>query len=338
MTLILFIIGLALLAGYLVVTGFHDAPNAVAVAVRSRALTATRAVQVSSFFNFLGVILAGLILANYVQGWIKVPAGSVGLAMLACTLTSVILWGLLTWWLRMPSSSTHALIGGLFGASWAAGAVGVAHPPIFDQSFWTLVFLPLLFVPLGVFMVSWCLVFPFYALIRSSYPRTVNSVSRHVLSLSNSAISLGHGVETGQKAFILLMLMLAASGLQLPDQSEPFIFIGFGFFLAFGTLLGGWRIGHTFATRMVHLDPFRGAIAQLTTAAVLLFGGLTMTAPVSSSHVAASSALGAGLNQRFSAVRTSIVRHVMLTWLATIPAAFCLSATLMLALSPLLDL
>lgn len=335
MTLLLLIAGLALLAGYLIVTGFHDAPNAVAVAVRARALTATNAVSISAFFNFIGVLLAGFVLTNYVHEWIHIPQGLVGITMLISTLSAVILWGLLTWWLRIPSSSTHALIGGLFGASWAAYAVDIDHAAVFDQSFWTLVFLPLLLVPVLVFIASWISVFPIYAFVRRAYPRTVNSTSRHILALSNSAISLGHGIETGQKATILTLLMFTAADIILPTGALSISIFAIASFLAFGTLLGGWRIGRTFATRMVRIDPFRGAIAQFTTATVMLFGGLAMSAPVSSSHVAASSVLGAGINQRFSAVRTPIVRQVLLTWAATIPATFCLSAILMLALSPL---
>nr|WP_255521047.1 inorganic phosphate transporter [Rothia sp. ZJ1223] len=327
--------GVLLLAVHLIITGFHDAPNAVAVAVRSRALTTMRAVSVSAFFNLVGVLLAGFVLANYSQGWINVPSTSAGLAMLIATLISVILWGLLTWFLRMPSSSTHAIIGGLFGASWAASAVNLHHQDVFHQSFWTLVFLPLLLAPALVFVASWALVFPGYAIARRSYPRAVNSLSRYALSLSNSAISLGHGIQTGQKATILLLLMFTAANYELTPSVLALSFIITGIVLAFGTVLGGWRIGRTISTRMVRIDPFRGAIAQLTTASVMLFGGLALNAPVSSSHVAASSVVGAGVNQRFNALRLPIISHVLITWAATIPATFCLSAIIMLALSPL---
>lgn len=336
MVLGLFISVLVLTAGYLFVIGFHDAPNALAVAVRSRALTAKRAVTISAIFNFIGVLLSGFALIGYTAHWVSVPVGPTGLATLATSLLAAILWNLLTWWLRMPSSSTHALLGGLMGAVWAAGAVGLESGGNFAPSFWTTVALPLLVSPIVVFLMAWLLVFPCYALIRRAYPRTVNNISRNVLSLSNSAISLGHGIEVGQKISVLVVLAYASAQMRLSSGTLSIAFIGMGAILAAGTLLGGWRIGRTFAERMVRIDPFRGAIAQIVTAGVMLFGGLALNAPLSSSHVAASSVLGAGVNQRFSAVSTPIVRQVLWTWIFTVPASFCLAAIFFLALSPVL--
>ncbi len=336
MVLGLFISVLVLIAGYLFVIGFHDAPNALAVAVRSRALTAKRAVTISAIFNFIGVLLSGFVLMNYTAHWVSVPTGPTGLAMLATSLLGAILWSLLTWWLRMPSSSTHALLGGLMGAVWASGAVGLESGGNLAPTFWTTVALPLLVSPVVVFLLAWVLVFPCFALIRRAYPRTVNNISRNALSLSNSAISLGHGIEVGQKISVLFLLAYTSAQATLAPGTLSLVFILMGAILAAGTLLGGWRIGRTFAERMVRIDPFRGAIAQLVTAGVMLFGGLALNAPLSSSHVAASSVLGAGVNQRFSAVRPPIVRQVLWTWIATVPATFCLAAIFFLALSPLL--
>ncbi|MEX3610576.1 inorganic phosphate transporter [Rothia sp. LK2588] len=336
MTAVLFVLCLVGIAGYLVTSGFHDAQNSVAVPVRTRALTPTAALRVCAAFNFIGVLTSGIFLAGYVRDWLALPAGGVGLAILAMALLAQVGWSLMTWYLRMPSSSTHAVIGGLLGAAWAARAVGFSVPSPFTQSVNEFVLVPLLLVPLLIFVLAWALVFPLSSIAQNSYPRTVNRVSRHVMSVANSTISLFHGVQTGQRVFLFLTLALLGAGIAPHPMWDVLGIVVGALLLTFGTMLGGWRIGYTFAHRMVRVDPFRGAVAQGTTAFVFILTQFFLNASISTSHIASTAVLGAGVNQRFSSVRGSVVAKVLLTWIATVPMCFGVAAVLFLAISPLL--
>ncbi len=336
MTITLLILCLLGLAGYLLVSGFHDAPNAVAVAVRTRALTPMTALTISASLNFIGVLLSCFIFARYLSSWLHLPNGQLGLAMLATALTAQVSWEILTWWLRMPSSSTQALIGGLTGAAWALDHLGLASINPFTEPFHSFIVIPFILFPLLVFALSWFLVFPLSQLAQRTYPRTVNKISRNVLSLASSLISLTHGMHIGQRALTLFLVMLACANLQPASWVSTLASLTCALLLAAGTMLGGWRIGYTFTHKMVYIDPFRGSIAQATTALSMLLAQTIFSTSASSSHLAAASVLGAGLNQRFSSVRTRIVIKVLLTRVATMPMAFVISSVLLLALSPLL--
>lgn len=337
MVLLLTVLSFIGLASYLFVSGFHDAPNSVAVPVRTRALTPMTALRMSAICNFLGVILSGMVFSTLAHEWVTIPENVVGLGVLATALLAQCAWGFITWWLRMPSSSTHALIGGLLGAAWASGAVGLDNFIPFTESAYTFVLIPLLLMPVLIFVLAWFMVFATGWFAQRAYPRTVNRVSRSVMSLANSIISLVHGMQIGQRATMLFALIMVSAGLAGSPALTAVALVLCAVVLAAGTMMGGWRIGYTFAHKMVYLDPYRGSVAQGTTALTLLAVQFLLGSSVSSSHMAAASVLGAGLNQRFSSVRPGIVVKLMATWLATIPATFVFSATLFLALSPLLD-
>lgn len=336
MTLTLLILCLLGLTGYILVTGFHDASNGVAVAVRTRALTPRTALLISASLNFLGMLISAIVLNQFVVQWLSLPPNNVGLAMLLTALIAQISWGLFTFWQRVPSSSAHALLGGIAGSLWAARATDfpVANP--FTEPIFTLFLIPLIAVPIVTFLISWTQVFPYSRLVSLTYPRTVNKISRNSMSVANSIISLIHGVQIGQRAVVMFAVICLAGGITASPWVTGLAMTVGALVLAVGTLMGGWRIGHTFAYKMVRLDPLRGAIAQGTTATVLTLSQLFLNTPVSSSHLAASAVLGAGVNQRFSALRPGIVAKLLITWFSTMPVTFCLSAVLFLALSPLL--
>lgn len=337
MTLFLLVASLLALTGYLFVSGFHDASNAVAIPVRTRALTPRIAVTISALFNVVGLVMCAVFLTGVISpDWLNVPTNNVGLGMLLTALIAQILWSLLTWFLRMPSSSTHALIGGLLGAMWAANAVGLEAEIPFSESFFRFFILPLVFVPLVIFGLSWLAMLPAYRLGQRSTPSEVNRYSRAILSFTNSLISLGHGILSGQRALIVFQLICLSAALDATPLVLLLATLVAALALGAGTLLGGWRIGHTIAHRLVYLDPLRGAVAQTTSALTMILAPFAFNAPVSSSHLTATSALGAGMNQRFSALRLNVTLRLFLTWLATIPATFILAAVFFLALSPTL--
>lgn len=337
MTLLLTILALLGLAGYLFISGFHDAPNAVAVAVRTRALTSRFALSISAVLNAFGLLGGALFFAQFAHQWLVLPENNVGLAMLLTALIAQIFWGIITWWFRMPASSTYALMGGLLGSMWAARAVGISVPVPFRDSLITLVFGPFIVFPILVFLASWLAVFPFSRLVSLAYPRTVHRISRNVMSLSNSIISLVHGVQIGQRAFMIFLMIAVVAQFNTSAWTLAPVALISALILGLGTYMGSWRIGHTFAYKMVRLDPFRGAVAQGNTSIIMVLSQLLFDTPISSSHLAASSVLGAGINQKFSSVRPGIAVKLLLTWISTIPASFCISAILFLALSPLID-
>lgn len=317
------------------VTGVHNASNAIAVPVRTRALTPVMALVMSAVFNAVGVLIAYILIREYEVLWLAIPGGTPMLLGTFSALTTTALWGTTTWALRTPSSSTHALIGALAGVAWYAHTDGFENYGFAHTIFSTTV-APLLLLPPLVFFLSWALVTPFYRLALRTTPNRVNGTSREVMAVSAAAISLLNGLQVGQRYLLLLVI----SGLLLPLSSTtslaatpaPVLIGGavlIAAVLAAGTLAGGWRIGYTFAHRMVRLDPLRGAIAQGATATVLAVGQFVLQLPFSSSHLATVSALGAGANQRHSSISARVVRQIMLICVVTFPACFLLAVALM---------
>ncbi|WP_237233146.1 inorganic phosphate transporter [Rothia nasisuis] len=336
MTLALFTLACLALIGFTFVTGFRDAPNATAIPVKARALTPKIALRLSALFNFIGMALTGIVLGPLTHHWLTVPHDNTGLGLVLAALISVIAWGLITWWFRIPSSSTHALLGGLAGAAWAARTTGLGDFSPFSDPLTTFILGPLVLAPILLFAVAYAAVFPLYKLLQRTYPATVNRFSRIILSLSNSVISLIHGIQTGQRAVVIYAVLLLSAGLEIHHTTYTIATLFLATVLALGTARGSSRIGYTFAHQMVRLDPFRGAVAQSCAALALVLLQFFLNTPVSSSHLSASAVLGAGMNQRYAAVRHKIVLRIVLTWVITMPLCFLLSAVLFLALSPLL--
>ena len=336
MTLTLFVLSCLALIAFTFVTGFHDAPNATAIPVKTRALTPKIALRTSALFNTIGMAITGIMLGSVTTHWLAVPHNNTGLGLILTALVSAIIWGIITWWFRIPSSSTHALLGGLAGAAWAGRATDLGISSPFSEPLATFLFVPLILAPIVLFVLAWAAVFPFYGLLQRSYPSTVNRFSRSVLSLANSLISLIHGIQTGQRAVVIYAVLLLSAGLDVRPTTYIISAIFLAMVLGFGTARGSSRIGYTFAHQMVKVDPFRGAVAQSSTALAMVLLQFFLNTPVSSSHLAASAVLGSGVNQRFAAVRHKIVLRIILTWFITMPACFVLSAVLFMALSPLL--
>jgi len=332
---LLYLLCVAAFCAAIFVTGVHNASNAIAVPVRTRAMTPVAALVVSALFNGAGVILAYMLIKEYEASWLVVPGGTPTLLGIVCALTTTAAWGTITWAMRMPSSATHALIGALAGVAWYAHTDGFENYG-FVHTIFTTALAPLLLLPPLTFLLSWVLVFPFYRLALRTAPHRVNSTSREVLAVSTAGISLLHGLQVGQRYLLLLLL----SGVLAPftsavsfDKAPATLMIVCAVLvaaiLAAGTLTGGWRIGYTFTHRMVRLDPLRGAIAQGTTAAVLAAGQFVLQLPFSSSHLAGASALGAGGDARHASLSARVVRQILLTWVITFPACFLLAVALM---------
>ncbi|MEX5296139.1 inorganic phosphate transporter [Kocuria sp. CPCC 205268] len=331
------VVGIALGLAYVVVNGFHDAPNALALPVRFRALTPRVGLVFSALVNVAGVWAAAFLFSDWIISGVPVPHDAVGSAAIVCSLLTTIGWNLLTWWRGMPSSSTTALSGALLGALLGAHAVDLvgANPLTVAALYQVLV--PLLLAPLAAYAAAWVLVVPLLHLLRHSEPGATMFRSRLVLAIGAAAVSFGHGVHHGRRAaWILATLLLCAGAADPLEGSAPWLFLVVAGGLAAGTLLGAWRIAYTLSSRMITIDPFRGAVAQGVAGSLLFLGGTLIPLPMSTSQTTAAAILGAGRQQRFHTVNVRVVQQVLLTWVLTVPACGAISGTLLLALSPLL--
>jgi inorganic phosphate transporter, PiT family len=334
---LLTVLGLLLAAAHVLVNGFHDAPNALALPVRSRALTPKVGLVLSALVNAAGVFAAGWLLTDWIIPATPVPLNAVGSAALVCALLSTIGWNVFTWWLGMPSSSTTALLGGLLGALLGARAVGLTEQDPLTGAALSQLAVPLLVAPLLAYGLAWALVVPLLHLLRHSEPSTTTFRSQVVQATGAAAIAFGHGLTHGRRAVWVFTTLLLCAGLPVSVGSpEPWILVLVAAGLAVGTLFGAWRIAYTLSSRMITIDPFRGAVAQGVAGSLLFLGGTIIPVSMSTSQTTAAAILGAGRQQRFHTVNVRVVRRVVLVWVVTVPVCGVVSGTLLLALSPLL--
>jgi len=325
-----------LLAGaFSFINGFHDVSNAVAVAVRTRALTPSVAVILAAFFNLVGALLGSGLVVVLIRTWLTLPGGNAGLIIMASALAAAALWGLFTWWRRMPSSATHALLAGIAGGIGAWALVAGEELPDSVQEIWGQILLPLLMSPVLAFILGFVLVYPFVWISRYAPPSKVHTGSRRAQAVMAAAFALGHGIQDGQRSMGIITVGLVFAGLAGTPSVPLWTQLYAAVLLAVGSLFGGWRISHTLSERLVTMDPLRGVISQGLASAMLFLGALTLHMPLSSTHTLASAVVGAGANQRFGAVRWPLVGRMLAIWALTLVASGLLGATFFLALSPL---
>ncbi|CAL8896611.1 inorganic phosphate transporter [Kocuria varians] len=334
---VLAVLGIVLTLVFTVVNGFHDASNAVALPVRFNALTPRVALWMGAVFNLMGALLVGLVLDRMITFEIPVPLDAVGVVALLCSLVTAIGWDLATWWWRMPSSSTAALGGALVGALLGARAVGLHAGPLAVGPYlsWQ-VLAPMVVAPVVAFGVAFLLVVPLVHLVQHETPGRVNFRSGVVQATGAAAIHFGHGIQHTRRTLWILMLLMLVLGAGFSRGAIPvWLTLLVGLCLAFGTLLGGWRIAYTLSSRVVTLDPLRGAIAQTVSGALLFVGGFLSPIPLSTSQTSTAAVLGAGSAQRFRTVYHRTVVRLLTVWVVTAPLCGLVSAMLFLALSPL---
>lgn len=335
MSLVLFALVVLFAGAFAFLNGFRDASSSVALAVRTRALTPTVAVLLAGLFNFVGAALSAAMALEVSRTWVILPAGANGLTILVAGLLSAVLWGIYNWWRGIPSSSTHALVGGLAGAGVASVAVGGNSVVGADQSLLFQVVLPLLISPVIAFVGAYLLVWPASWAARYTPPSVVNSRSRRAQAVAAGAVAFGHGLQDGQRTSAVLILAMLAAGLPDGGSTPAWVALLTAAMLTAGTLAGGWRISYTIGYRLVRVDPLRGFVAQLYSSVILLVGAIGLHWPVSTTHTVTSAVLGAGANQRYTGTDRRLVLQVLAFWaltpLVTAAAAFVLE----LALSPL---
>ena len=307
---------IALAMGFTYTNGFHDASNAVATSVSTRALTPRVALALAAVMNLFGGFLGVRVAQTIGSDIIAVPMGGRGVAVCAGALLGAIAWNLLTWWRGMPSSSSHALIGGLGGAALAAGA-SVKWDSIIDK-----VLLPMLLSPLiglvGGFAVMTGILWAF----RRSSPGRTGRGFRYAQTVSAAAMAFGHGMQDASKTAGVVVLTLVASGhREVGDESVPWWVITLSaVVLALGTYAGGWRIMRTLGRRIIDLSAPQGFAAEATAAAVL-YAATATGAPISTTHAITSAIMGSGATRSAKAGRWGVVRSILLAWLLTFPGA-----------------
>lgn len=328
---------LVVLAAVTILNGFHDASNAVGAAVRTRALTPGVAIIVVAVFTFLGALVASGLGASLVAHFdVAVHPGPDGPLPLLAGLIAAGGWGLFTWWKGQPSSSTHAVISGVAGASTATALITGGDLAGGASLLLRAVVVPLVLTTLLAPLLAFVLAAVFVWSMRSLAPKTVDRTGRAVQSIGTCTQALAHGLQDGQRSAAIAVTALASVGTGLPHTITPWVPAAAGALLAIGVLGGGWRITHTLSTRLVTLDPLRAGAANVSTAALLFVGAFTFHLPVSSTQAITGSLVGAGRYQRHPTVNWATARRIGGYWLATPVVCGLGAAVLALAASPLL--
>ena len=320
MELALVIAVVVIALGFDYTNGFHDAANAIATSVSTRALTPRIALLLAAAMNFIGAFL-GQEIATTVSDVITPPDSTHGLVVVAAGLTGAIAWNLTTWYFGLPSSSSHALIGGLVGAALASGSL-VNWTAINEK-----VLIPMVASPLVGFVIAFLFMLAIMWTFRHRNPGKVNRGFRFAQTFSAAAMALGHGLQDAQKTMGVIFLALLTAGYAEPGDDLPWwVIASAAGAISLGTWSGGWRIMRTLGRRIIHLDPPRGFAAETVAASILYVTAYVYHAPISTTHIITSSVMGAGATKRLSAVRWGVARSIIGAWILTFPAAGLMAA------------
>ncbi|HUR37595.1 MAG TPA: inorganic phosphate transporter [Terriglobales bacterium] len=303
------------------INGFHDAANSIATVVSTRVLSPRLAVLWAAFFNFIAAFAMGTAVAKTIgKGMIQLD--QVTQVVVLCGLLGAIVWDLLTWLWGLPTSSSHALIGGYAGAAIARSGLQAIVPGGWNK---TLIFIIL--APLIGLAVGWTLMVAAQWVFRNATPRGVDVWFRKLQLVSAAAYSLGHGANDAQKTMGIIAGALFTGGYMTKAEMSgswgiyhwPIILSAHGA-IALGTYFGGWRIVHTMGSKITKLKPVGGFCAE-TAGALTLFGTAAAGIPVSTTHTITGAIIGVGSTQRLSAVRWGVAKRIVVAWILTIPAS-----------------
>jgi PiT family inorganic phosphate transporter len=327
-TLVIVIIGMALIFDY--VNGFHDAANSIATVVATRVLSPAVAVAWAAFFNFVALFVFHTEVADTIRKSIDTDKIDVEIRLyvVLAGLIGAIVWNLITWWLGLPTSSSHALLGGLGGAGIAAfGGIGILKAEAWIKTVQFIFLSPIIGMLLGYFLMT-----TVYWIFHKVSVHKVDKVFRFGQLFSAAAFSLGHGGNDAQKTMGVMMMALVIG---FPETyqgaggkfAEIPLWVAFSAHLAigFGTLSGGWRIVKTMGTKIAKLQPVGGFCAE-TAGAATLFGATAAGIPVSTTHTITGAIMGVGSTKRFSAVKWGVAGRIIWAWVLTIPMAALVAA------------
>jgi PiT family inorganic phosphate transporter len=315
--MLVFVVVLALVFDY--TNGFHDTANAIATSVATRALSPGWAILMATSFNFIGAF-AGTAVAKTIGSGL-VDDQSTTQAIIAAALIGAITWNLMTWYQGLPSSSSHALIGGLLGATIiGAGAGAVNVPGIVNK-----VLIPMITSPVAGFLIAFALIITIYWLFRRSRRKPISAKFRRLQIGSAAFMAFAHGSNDAQKTMGIITLALFSAGVIEEVAVPTWVIVVSATALSAGTAVGGWRIMKTMGQRVAKLEPVHGFAAE-TTASAILFTTAHFGMPVSTTQVISGSIMGVGASQGARAVRWGVARRILYAWILTIPAAGILAA------------
>ena len=315
---LLVIVAVALAFDY--TNGYHDAANAIAVAVSTKALTTRVALALAAVMNLVGALISTKVAATVGGGIIDPPTGSAGLKVVFAALIGAIAWNLITWYFGLPSSSSHALIGGLVGAALAA-AESVKWMGILDK-----VVVPMVLSPLIGFGLGYLFMLAILWTFRNRNAHRTERGFRHAQILSSAAMAFGHGTQDAQKTMGIITLALVTSGEIASFDVPLWVVLASALAISAGTYSGGFRIIRTLGRRVIQLTPAGGFAAQTVASGVMIATATVFAVPVSTTHITTTSIMGVGATRRLSAVRWGIASNIVLAWIVTLPAAGAVAA------------
>ncbi len=308
------VIGAALFFTY--TNGFHDSANAIATSISTRALTPRVALVMAAGLNLAGAFLGQGVAETVSEGLIDAPTGDEGMIILFAALVGAIVWNLVSWYLGLPSSSSHALFGGLVGAA-LAGSSTVYWDGVLSK-----VVLPMFLSPVIGLLVGYLLMVAILWAFRRANPHRAQRGFRMAQTVSAAGMALGHGLQDAQKTMGVVVMALVIADVEDEGGGIPvWVKITCAGMLSLGTYAGGWRIMRTLGRRIIELDPPRGFAAETTASSVLYAASYIFHAPVSTTHVITAAIMGSGATRRLSAVRWQVAKNIVLGWFITMPAA-----------------
>jgi PiT family inorganic phosphate transporter len=321
MTLLVVVIALALIFDF--INGFHDAANSIATVVSTKVLTPFQAVLWAAFFNFVAFFIAKYVIGEF--GIANTVAKTVfpefiTLNVILAGLIAAITWNLITWWLGIPSSSSHTLIGGFAGAAIASSGFGSIQSMVIIKIASFIILAPLIGMLLAVILAAITL----YA-SRKAKPYKAEVWFRHFQLISSALFCVGHGLNDSQKVMGIIAAALFARGYIADITSMP-VWVPFSCFsvIALGTMSGGWRIVKTMGSRITKITSLEGAVAE-TAGAITLYITEILHIPVSTTHTISGSIIGVGAIRRLSAVRWGVTKDLLIAWILTIPVSALMS-------------
>ncbi|MEU5053446.1 inorganic phosphate transporter [Streptomyces sp. NPDC021096] len=312
-------IGVAL--GFTYTNGFHDSANAIATSVSTRALTPRAALAMAAVMNLAGAFLGSGVAKTVSKGLIETPVGDKGMGILFAALVGAIVWNMVTWYFGLPSSSSHALFGGMVGAALAGGTT-VIWSGVVEK-----VVIPMFLSPFVGLIIGYLVMVAIMWMFRKANPHKAKRGFRIAQTVSAAGMALGHGLQDAQKTMGIVVMALVIGDVQDKDAAIPlWVKLACAITLSLGTYAGGWRIMRTLGRRIIELDPPQGFAAETTAASVMYTASFMFHAPISTTHVITSAIMGVGSTKGTRAVRWGVAKNIVMGWFITMPAAAIVAA------------
>ncbi len=319
LSLLIAVIVIALIFEY--INGFHDSANAIATVVSTKVLTARQAILYAGVLNIAGAFMGTHVASTIGQGIID--TGSVTQGVILCALLAAIIWNLITWYYGIPSSSSHALIGGLIGAALSKAGYQVVH----FEGVTKKVLLPMVTSPLIGFAIGFACMVVILWICRRANPNSVNRYFKKLQILSAGVMALSHGSNDAQKTMGIITMALVSYHALDTFEVPAWVILSCAVTMGLGTMAGGWRIIRTMGSKMIKLKPVHGFAAETSAAAVILTAS-HFGIPVSTTHIISTSIMGVGSTRGAHALKWGIVGNIVMAWVLTIPICMVIAAIL----------